>query len=144
MHSDIKTRLAGTLDRRVIQTFDAHAGSDLPRRDAIDSAIAARRCWVVESSGRVVGYAILSRNFFNRDFIELMFVAEDARQKGAGTALLSAMEKVVHDDRVFTAVHEANAPMRALLLSRGYQQSGRIENLDAAAAELVFVKFLER
>jgi hypothetical protein len=32
--------------------------------------------------------------------------------------------------------------MRALLAKRGYCDSGRIENLDPADPELVFVKFL--
>jgi GNAT superfamily N-acetyltransferase len=144
MQSNIKTRHAGTQDRRVLQTFDGGTANDLLRRAAIDAAIASRHCWVAESSGRVVGYGILSRNFFNRDFIERVFVAEDARRKGAGTALLSAMEKVIRDDRVFTSAHDANAAMHALLLKQGYRQSGSIENLDRDGAEQVFVKFLER
>jgi GNAT superfamily N-acetyltransferase len=139
MKSEIKTRLAGTRDRRTFGEFDERAAKDLQRRELIDAAIAARRCWVAEGFGRIVGYGILSKNF-----IEIVFVAEDARRTGAGAALLSAMEKAVREDRLFTSTNESNIAMRALLFTRGYRESGRIENLDPKDPELVFVKFLER
>ena len=82
MKSEISTRLAGTRDRRTLVALDPLAEKDLQRRETIDSAMAARRCWVAEGFGRVVGYGILSRNFFHRDFIEIVFVAEDARRTG--------------------------------------------------------------
>lgn len=144
MLSEIKTRPAGTRDRRTILDLDPNAAKDLQRRETIDAAIAARRCWAAEGFGRVVGYGILSRNFFRRDFIELVFVAENARRTGAGGALLAAIERSVQADRIFTSTNESNAPMRALLQKSGYQPSGRIENLDAHDPELVFVKFLKR
>lgn len=144
MRSEIVTRLAGTRDRRALVALDPAAEKDLQRRETIDSAIAARRCWTAERSGRVVGYGILSRNFFHRDFIETVFVAEDARRMGAGSALLSAMERAVREDRVFTSANEANAPMRALLDKSHYRESGRIENLDTQDPELVFAKFFDR
>jgi GNAT superfamily N-acetyltransferase len=143
MKSEIKTRLAGTRDRRAFGEFDERAAKDLQRRELIDAAIAARRCWVAEGFGRVVGYGILSKNFFHRDFIEIVFVAEEARRTGAGVALLAALEKTVREDRLFTSTNESNIAMRALLFTRGYRESGRIENLDPKDPELVFVKFLE-
>jgi len=144
MLSEVRTRLAGTRDRRTFGTFDPRAANDLQRRELIDAAIAARRCWVGEGFGRVVGYGILSRNFFHRDFIEIVFVDEAARRTGAGSAILAAIERAVQADRVFTSTNESNAAMRALLAKRGYRESGRIENLDKDDPELVFVKFLER
>ena len=144
MLSEIKTRLAGTRDRRVILDLDPGAAKDLQRREMIDTAIAARRCWAAEGFGRVVGYGILSRTFFHRDFIELVFVAENARRTGAGSALLAAIERSVQADRMFTSTNESNGPMRALLEKSGYLPSGRVENLDANDAELVFVKFTKR
>jgi GNAT superfamily N-acetyltransferase len=144
MLTEIKTRLAGTRDRRAFATFDPRTSNDINRRNMIDAAIAARLCWVAEGFGRVVGYAVLARNFFHRNFIELVFVAEDARRTGAGSALLDAIERAVREDRVFISTNESNAPMRALLFTRGYRESGRIENLDPKDPELVFVKFLER
>jgi len=143
MLSEIRTRLAGTRDRRAFGEFDERAAKDLQRRELIDAAIAARRCWVAEGFGKVVGYGILSKNFFHRDFIEVVYVAEDARRTGAGASLLSAIEKSVREDRLFASTNESNVAMRALLFTRGYRESGRIENLDPNDPELVFVKFLE-
>lgn len=143
MLSEIKTRLAGTRDRRAFGEFDERAAKDLQRRELIDAAIAARRCWVAEGFGKVVGYGILSKNFFHRDFVEIVYVAEDARRTGAGAALLGAIERSIKADRLFTSTNESNVAMRALLFTRGYRESGRIENLDPNDPELVFVKFLE-
>jgi GNAT superfamily N-acetyltransferase len=142
MTSDIQTRHAGTRDRRVFSTLDPRVGSDLTRRELVDAALAARRCWVAERAGQVIGYGVLTKNFFNRNFIELIYVAHDARRSGAGSALLSAIERAVTSDRIFTSTGESNAPMRALMEKRGYKPSGRIENLDPGDPELVFVKFL--
>jgi GNAT superfamily N-acetyltransferase len=142
MTHDIRTRLAATKDRRAFGEFDPRAASDLHRREMIDSAIAARRCWVAERGGRVAAYGVLSKNFFGRDFVELVFVAESARRSGAGGAVLDAIERAVHADRLFTSTNESNAAMRALLAKRNYEASGRIENLDPGDPELVFVKIL--
>ncbi|MBS0276941.1 MAG: GNAT family N-acetyltransferase [Proteobacteria bacterium] len=144
MKSQITTRLAGTRDRRALVALDPMAEKDLQRRETIDAAIAARRCWVAEGFGRVVGYGILSRNFFHRDFIEIVFVPEDARRTGAGAAMLSAIERAVKEDRLFTSTNASNAAMRGLLFTCGYRESGRIDNLDPGDPEIVYVKFLER
>jgi GNAT superfamily N-acetyltransferase len=142
MTHDTRTRLAATRDRHVLGEIDPRIASDRHRCDEIDAAIAARRCWVAERSGRVAGYGVLTRNFFARDFLELLFVAEDSRRAGAGSALLAAIERTIHADRLFTSTNESNTAMRALLAGRGYAPSGRIENLDPGDPELVFVKFL--
>ena len=139
---EIQVRLGATRDRKAIAACDAQVVSDLRRRELVDAAIAARRCWVAERSGVVCGYAILTANFFGRDFVELLYVAEDARRKGGGDMLLAAIEQARHEDGLFTSTNESNEPMRALLEHRDYQPSGRILNLDPADPELVFVKFL--
>ena len=142
MPHDTRTRMAGTSDSRAIGEMDSRVASDMHRREMIDAAISARRCWVAERSGRVVGYGVLTRNFFARDFVELLFVTEDARRRGVGSAVLAGIERSVHADQLFTSTNQSNAAMRALLVTRGYAESGRIENLDPGDPELVFVKFL--
>jgi GNAT superfamily N-acetyltransferase len=142
MTRDTRTHMAGTSDRRTLGEMDSRVAGDMHRREMIDAAISARCCWVAERSGRVVGYGVLTRNFFARDFVELLFVAEDARRSGAGSAILAGIERAVHADRLFTSTNQSNAAMRALLATRGYAESGRIENLDPGDPELVFVKFL--
>ena len=117
---------------------------DPARRDRIGDAIARGRCWAAELDGRVVGYAIVSHEFFERDFIELLVIGAAHRRRGAGDCLLSAIERSIHGDRLFTSTNESNAPMRALLAKRGWLPSGRIENVDDGDPELVFVKFVPR
>ncbi|SRR5665213_75483 len=142
MAHDICTRPALTRDRRAFGDLDPRAAGDLERREQIDTAIAARRCWVAESGGRMMGYGALSKNFFGRDFIEQIYVAEDARRSGGGSSILAAIEHACHNVQIFTSTNESNAAMRALLAKRGYAPSGRIENLDRGDPELVFLKFL--
>ena len=144
MKPPVTIRHSGTRDRKAFGELDSRAASDLARRAKIDAAMAARRCWVAERNGRIIGYSVLTDHFYDRPFIDILFVGEGSRRSGAGTALLEAIERSVAGDRIFTSTNESNEPMRALLLKQGYAQSGRIENLDANDAELVFVKFLTR
>jgi GNAT superfamily N-acetyltransferase len=144
VHQEIKVRLAGTRDRRAFVEVDPRVGSDLGRRDVVDAAIAARMCWLALRVTKPVGYGILSRKFFSRDFIELLYVAEEERRKGVGIAILKSIEGTVTSDRVFTSTNESNAPMRALLKQCGYEPSGTVDNLDPGDPELIFVKFLKR
>jgi len=140
---EVQVKLAATRDRRAIASCDARVGGDLHRRELIDAAISARHCWVVEKDGGVAGYAILTTNFFGRDFIDLLFVAPAARRKGIGDALLAAVERARSaTDKLFTSTNESNTAMRALLEQRGYKASGTILNLDPDDPELVFMKFL--
>ena len=143
-HRDIRVRLAGTRDRREFAEIDPRVANDLHRREVIDSAIASRQCFVAERLGRPVGYGIFSKNFYERDFVDLVFVSQDARRSGIATALMRAIEQTCESDRLFTSTNESNAPMRALLDKCNYKPSGRIENLDPGDPELVFVKFLGR
>ncbi len=139
---DMQVRLAATRDRRAIAECDPGVADNLHRRELIDAAIAARHCWVVERAGGVAGYGVLTTNFFARDFVELVFVAEAERRKGVGDAILETIERARRADRLFTSTNESNAAMRALLARRGYTPSGTILNLDPGDPELVFVKFL--
>ena len=139
---DVQVRLAATRDRRAIAVCDPRVEADLHRRELIDSAIAARHCWVVDRAAGIAGYGVLTTNFFARDFVELVFVAEDSRRKGIGDAILETIERARRADRLFTSTNESNAAMRALLGKRSYRPSGTIQNLDPDDPELVFVKFL--
>jgi len=140
----VTIRHSGTRDRPAFGQIDPHAANDLARRAKIDAATAARRCWVADRRGGMVGYGVLTDHFYDRPFIDLIYVAEDSRRSGVGDALLATIERSVPGDRIFTSTNESNTAMRALLLKREYMPSGRIENLDADDPELVFVKFLTR
>jgi GNAT superfamily N-acetyltransferase len=132
-HDDVHIRRAETTDHARLCALDARA-----------EHTPASHVWVAESATRLVGYGVMSASFFGRSFVELIFVAADARRMGVGSALLGAIERAVSADRLFTSTNESNAAMRALLAKRGYVPSGRIEHLDEGDPELVFVKLLLR
>ncbi len=82
-------------------------------------------------------------------------VAEHRRGEGIGRALLRDAEQCAgriggnregqteaQNDELWTSTNESNGPMQSLLLAEGYQQTGRIDNLDPGDPELVFFKKL--
>lgn len=87
----------------------------------------------------MLGYAVRGE-FFGFDFLELLFVAERARRRGVGSALITSVEEDRRAGRVFTSTNRSNAPMRALVAKRGYAASGVIYNLDPADPEVIYVK----
>jgi GNAT superfamily N-acetyltransferase len=137
---ELHVRLAGTRDRRSIAECDPLVAPDIRRREVIDAAIAARRCWIAERSGAIEGYGVLTSGFFGRDFLELLFVAEAARRQGVGNAILDAIERARGGFQLFALAGEANEAMRNLLERRGYLPSGKIQNLVPGGTELVYLK----
>jgi GNAT superfamily N-acetyltransferase len=129
-------------DARLVAAIDQAAQA---RRDPRDAALAREllalgKSWIAEADGAAAGYALVSRGFFRRPFVELLMVAPDWRRRGVGGVLLERCERACDDDRLFTSTNTSNAPMRALLHSLGWTPSGEIDNLDPGDPELVFVK----
>src|SRR5690606_38523460 len=58
------------------------------RRTEIEVWIDAGQCFVAERDREIVGYGILTRNFFHSFFIDLLMVSEPERRSGVGTALI--------------------------------------------------------
>ena len=134
-------RPASRADLPAMALADPKLESDALRSRTVSEMLEVGMSWLAEADGRVAGYVIATAHFFSRPFIDLVVVADDARRKGIGTALMAQCEAAHDDDRLFTSTNESNAPMRALLARAGYQVSGVIENLDPGDPELVFVKF---
>jgi len=109
-------------------------------------AIEENRCLVVEAHAApraLDGFVIIApRQFFGRDFVELLRVHDDARRLGHGRALLRAAVMAAQTERVFSSTNESNAPMRALFAAEGWTFSGRLDGLDEGDPELVF--FVDR
>ena len=133
MRGAIVARRANSGDREALRSLDTRTAS-----------APIEQLWVAHRDAKLVGFAVLVDHFFGRPFVELLVVDAAHRRRGAGDCLLSAIERSVHGDRLFTSTNESNAPMRALLAKRGYIASGRIENLDDGDPELVFVKLVPR
>jgi GNAT superfamily N-acetyltransferase len=92
-------------------------------------SLEAGECHVAIVDDAPIGYGILNRSFFDRAWIELLFVAETRRRQGAGNALLEHMERACQETRIWTSTELPNLPMQSLLKKRGYHLTGVVENL---------------
>jgi len=148
---------AGRLQGGMAPTLRPAAPADAPLIVAVDAAAGLSRAphvpalvaellglgmsWIAEADGAVAGYAIVSRRFFSRPFVELLAVHPAWRRRGVGVALMARCAATHDSDRLFTSTNRSNAAMQALLTQTGFEPSGVIENLDPGDPELVYVKF---
>jgi hypothetical protein len=119
--------------------LDPTARADLRRQRLLRGRVQLGECWIAEDGPDAFGYAVRGE-FFGHDFLELLFVAERIRRRGAGSALIQAVEVARRTERQFTSTNLSNVPMRSLLSRRGYAASGVIYNLDPGDPEVVYVK----
>ena len=136
------TRTAIHEDEAAVLAVDAIAGAgDQERTRFLRDAIEAGECIVYDCDGRVLGFAVMKpRHFFGRDFIDLLFVASDARRQGIGRSLMRASLAGSTTPRVFTSTNTSNSPMQALLHSEGWWPSGELIGLDEDDPELVYYR----
>jgi GNAT superfamily N-acetyltransferase len=135
----MKVRIADESCVGRLIALDPIARGDLRRQRFLRARVQQGECWIAEESPDTFGYAVRGE-FFGFDFLELLFVAEPARRRGAGWALIEAVEQARRTERLFICTNRSNAPMRALLARRGYGASGAIYNLDPGDPEVVYVK----
>jgi GNAT superfamily N-acetyltransferase len=109
------------------------------RAGEIRALIDAGASLVAVQDGEITGFlAVRPGHFYQRDFIDLMFVAPRSRRQGTGSALLRAALRGASTPRVFTSTNESNAPMRNLLRREGWTPSGVLTGLDEGDPEHVF------
>ena len=141
----MKIRRAKLTDFRRIASIDSIAGASKPRQIWLRESIRARTVWVLAAGTIVKGYAILTRSFFQRPFIEMLYVANDERRRGHGECLLSRLEKAcVRYGEVWTSTNRSNQPMRLLLKERGFLRQGEVTGLDKGDPEVFYSKHLSR
>jgi GNAT superfamily N-acetyltransferase len=140
---ELVLRRAVPADAALIAAIDAATGAPAsPAHDVRRAALLADgHSWVAGVGGAGAGYALASRGFFARPFVDLLVVAPAFRRQGVGLALMAACQHDHDEDRLFTSTNRSNSAMRALLAKAGFQPSGRIDNLDPGDPELVFVSF---
>ena len=137
----IEIRAASSDDVADLIAADPDAQIDAGRRAQIGEWVDAGHCFVAERGGRLVGYSVLNREFFDSFFIKLVAVAEAERRTGVGTAMLKHLIALLPPgEKLWTSTNQSNAPMRALLPRLGFVPSGQIDNLDGGDPELVFVR----
>jgi ribosomal protein S18 acetylase RimI-like enzyme len=140
--SPIRIRRAREADAALVAEIDvASAIVHAPHVPAlIDDLLSLGLSWMAEVGGAPAGYAIVSRRFYSRPFIELLAVAPDFRRAGVGGALLEACAAAFRGETLFTSTNQSNGAMQALLAKTGFEPSGTIENLDPDDPELVYVR----
>ena len=137
---------AGMADLRAAKPADAGAivaidPLGLGRLDQIRALVYEQASLVAVEHGQIVGFlAIKLGHFYQRDFIDLLFVAPRWRRRGVGRALMRAALKNASTPRVFVSTNESNTPMRALLHSEGWTPSGVLTGLDEDDPEHVFFR----
>jgi len=136
------TRPATLRDERAVLGVEARAsGGDQERQRLLQDAIRAGDCIVCERERQVVGFAVLKpRHFYGRDFIDMLFVASDARRQGIGRSLIRASLDAAITPQVFTSTNKSNTAMQALLRSEGWSPSGELVGLDEGDPELVYYR----
>jgi GNAT superfamily N-acetyltransferase len=109
------------------------------RLKEIGALVREQASLVAVERGQIVGFiARKPGHFYNRDFIDLLFVAPHWRRHGLGRALIRAALQNASTSRVFTSTNESNIPMRELLRSEGWTPSGVLTGLDEGDPEHLF------
>jgi RimJ/RimL family protein N-acetyltransferase len=101
------------------------------------------RLLVADLDGRIVGFAVVGR-FFEYDFLELLFVGPDYRQRGIATQLIRATEAVAMTGKLFTSTNDSNEAMKGLCEKLRFIRSGVLDGLDENDPEVFYVKLLRR
>ncbi len=135
-----RIRQAFANDMSTLGDLDHIARGNSYRRDFIRNAVESHRAWVVEISGGIVGYGVISHAFFGHSFIDLIYIAEPQRSSGYGPQLLAFLEGQSQSSNLFTSTNASNSHMQHVLEKLGYERSGVIHNLDPGDPEIVYVK----
>ena len=134
-------RRAKAAELPLLLAIDGVAHRDPSHRAWLRRALAERAAWVLVQTRRVVAYGVLRRSFFDRWFIESLYVVTDRRRTGCGSRLLALFEeKAAGSDEIWTSTNRSNRPMQRLLRKRGFVQRGRVTGLDRGDPEVFFVK----
>ena len=128
----------GDIER--MAAVDPLTATDAQRRDHLGHLLEQGLSWGAFRDGQMVGFAVVTRNFYNFPFVDLVVVAEAARRRGAGSALMAHCAAAHDADRIFTSTNESNAPMRSLLGKAGWRPAGVVHYLDPGDPELIFVR----
>ena len=130
----------GPADLGRMSVVDPLTAANDQRRNHLGGLLELGLSWGALSDGQLVGFAVVSRNFYSFPFVDLLVVAEAARRLGADSALMAHCEAVHRSDRIFTSTNESNEAMRALLSKAGWLPAGVVHYLDPGDPELIFVK----
>ena len=129
-------RTARAQDIGAIVAIDPHSRA---RPAQIQALIREQASLIAVEHSQVAGFlAVRPGHFYQRDFIDLLFVTPRSRRQGIGRDLMQAALQNASTSRMFTSTNESNTPMRELLRSEGWSPSGVLTGLDEGDPEHVF------
>ena len=140
MSANLEMQAIGRGDLGRMSRVDPLTASDAHRREHLGALLDQGMSWGALGDGQMLGFAVVTRNFYNFPFVDLLVVAGDARRGGVGSALMAHCAATHETDRTFTSTNESNAPMRALLAKAGWLPAGVVHYLDPGDPELIFVR----
>jgi GNAT superfamily N-acetyltransferase len=139
----VHIRPARSVDADALKALDEVARDEPSRHAYIDRAIESKQCFVALDDSEPVGYAVLSYQFYDNGWVDMLYVGRDSRRRGIGGALLAHVAQNCITPKLFASTNQSNKPMRALLERAGFESSGVIHNLDVGDPELVYFKPLD-
>ena len=134
-------RRATAADLPLLLAIDGGARRDPTHPAWLRRALAERSGWVLVRARRIVAHGVLRRSFFDRWFVEALYVSANCRRTGCGSRMLEFFEaRVASDGELWTSTNQSNRIMQNLLKKRGYVRCGRVTGLDRGDPELIYVK----
>jgi len=136
-----RVRLATMADLDFVSQ-DAHP----PRPDVIERKIAFREIFIVERNGDRVGYARIEYLWSYIPCLSAIWILEPYRRQGAGKAILSFIEKILHDDNhewLYSSTHINEKPPQNWHRHMGFEECGFIAAVNEdGMGEMFFRKHL--
>jgi N-acetylglutamate synthase-like GNAT family acetyltransferase len=112
-------RRAMKSDLNAIAAFHWHSAH--ARLKKIEGSIADGQCFVADCAGRLAGCGTISYNFFERGFLDLLYIHTTDRRRKLGTGLLQCIKSACTTATIFTSTNLSNLPTQGLLAKNGYQ-----------------------
>ena len=126
-------------DYAALCAIDAVAATSPERRDRIRDWLASSRCYVAAGKDGVpVAYGVLTHEFFEQAFIQIVMVGREHQRQGFGAAVVSHLKSIARGSKLFSSTNLSNGPMQMLFAKSGFRISGYIDNLDDGDPELIF------
>lgn len=72
------------MDVDALKTLDEVARDEPPRQAYIDRAVESKQCFVALDDAEPVAYAVLSYQFYNNGWVDMLYVGRDSRRRGKG------------------------------------------------------------
>ncbi|MEU4466264.1 GNAT family N-acetyltransferase [Streptomyces sp. NPDC024017] len=138
--SGLQVDRADPLDWDALAKIDSVAAAgDQARRGSIRRWCEQGVVLAARDSSGPVGYSVLEYSFFEQGFVTMLMVAPNARRRGVGAHLLTAVETVCTTAKLFTSTNVSNAPMQHLLRRGGWRPVGLLHGLDEGDPELFYL-----